>query len=109
MNIRQGYLYGNLRSVLFWIIFSGKQDTHIDNKRVLNMDIFQDMYHDTKDPSSPKIPDPVYKPNPANYVVRRGDSLHSIGQDHNMSANEIVKQNGLNGNIKVGQVLIIRQ
>jgi len=69
----------------------------------------QDMYHDTKDPSSPKTPNPAYTPNSANYVVRRGDSLHSIGQDHNISANEIIKQNGLNGNIKVGQVLIIRQ
>jgi LysM repeat protein len=121
--------------------FSGKQDTHADNKRVLNMDIgnnnnskikgylitpngsfqmydpttgkvtvlSQDMYHDTKDPSSPKTPNSAYTPNSANYVVRSGDSLHSIGQDHNMSANEIIKQNGLNGNIKVGQVLKINQ
>jgi LysM repeat protein len=69
----------------------------------------QDMYHDTKDPSSPKVSNPTYTSDPANYVVRRGDSLHSIAQDHNMSANEIIKQNGLKENVKVGQILIINK
>ncbi len=67
----------------------------------------QDMYHDKHDNSSPKTPNPAYTRDVANYVVRLGDSLHSIAEDHKMSANGIIKQNGLKVNIKVGQVLKI--
>jgi len=71
--------------------------------------ISQDMYHDGEDKSSPKTPNSAYTPNLATYVVRIGDSLESIGQDHNISAKEIIKQNGLKRNIKLGQVLEINK
>lgn len=60
--------------------------------------------------SKPAVNRPVYKPGdwrPDNYMVKKGDTLFSIGLEHGYDYKEIAEANGISApyTIKIGQVL----
>ena len=44
------------------------------------------------------------------YVVKSGDTLYSIAKEFNTTVDELKRLNGLsNNNLKIGQILIIKE
>ena len=53
--------------------------------------------------------DEMYLPSYINYVVKKGDTLYSIAKQYGVSADTIIKDNGLTtNNLSIGQTLKIR-